>query len=120
MAIKYNIKKIIHIVTVWMLESATSLFLAILLLSFLSPSTLAQDKDASPIDVDRESLVRANRTMKKIDADGNGSFEKSENGKLWRRFKNLDTNNDNVISIEELQKQPKKPIAYLDTDLRPS
>ena len=83
-----------------------------LLLSLSANISLAQETEA-----DRESLARANRTMKKIDKDGNGSFEKSEskNEKVWRRFAKLDTNNDEVISMDELRRLPKEKIVYLET-----
>ena len=50
--------------------------------------------------------------MRKIDKDGNGTFEKSESGALWRRYRKLDANRDGVISIEELR---KAPVPYLET-----
>ena len=84
----------------------------ILFLSLPAKIGFAQQSEA-----DRETLVRANRTMKKLDQDGNGSFEKSEskNEKVWRRFAKLDSNNDEVISMDELRKQPKAKIVYLET-----
>ena len=75
---------------------------------------LAQESDAN-----RDSLVRATRAMNKLDQDKNGSFEKSEakNEKAWKRFAKLDTNNDEVISIEEFRKWPneKAENVYLET-----
>ena len=82
-------------------------------LSISTNTVFAQEPDA-----DRESIVRATRTMKKIDQDGNGSFEKSEskNEKVWRRFAKLDTNNDQVVTLDELRQQPKEKIVYLETE----
>ncbi|MDB2685670.1 alpha/beta hydrolase fold domain-containing protein [Mariniblastus sp.] len=83
-----------------------------LLLSLSANAVFAQETEA-----DRESLIRANRAMKKLDTDGNGSFEKSEskNEKVWRRFAKLDTNKDDVISLEEFRRQPKAKTVYLET-----
>ena len=82
------------------------------LLSITASPLIAQEPDA-----DRESLIRATRTMKKLDQNKNGSFEKNEskNEKVWRRFAKLDTNKDQVITLEELRKQPKAKIVYLKT-----
>ena len=83
-----------------------------LLLSLSANIGLAQETES-----DRESLVRATRAMNKLDQDGNGSFEKSEakNEKVWRRFKKLDTDNNEIISLEEFRKQPKAKPVYLET-----
>ncbi len=56
-------------------------------------------------ETDRESLVRAKRIMQKVDKDGNGTFEKSENAGAWKRYRKLDTNNDASLTVEELSKQ---------------
>ena len=77
--------------------------IAVVLLLSLTLSATAQESG---------SLVRAKRTMKKIDKNGNGTLEKSENPGAWKRYRKLDTNKDNVISLEELGKD--KP-AYLKT-----
>lgn len=74
--------------------------------------TLAASAFAQDVDGDRASLVRATRIMRKIDKDGNGTFEKSENAAVWRRYRKLDSNRDEVISIDELRKER---IAYLET-----
>ena len=71
-----------------------------------------QETKSGVADSDRASLVRATRTMRKIDKDGNGTFEKSENAAVWRRYRSLDVNRDGVLSIEELR---KARIPYLET-----
>lgn len=57
-------------------------------------------------------MVRAKRIMRKLDKDGNGTFEKKENAAAWRRYRKLDTNHDQILTIEELRKE--RP-AYLET-----
>lgn len=52
--------------------------------------------------------------MRKLDMDGNGTFEKSENAAAWRRLQKLDANRDGSISLEELLKD--KRTAYLKTN----
>lgn len=75
-------------------------------------TAFAQETNSRAADGDRDSLVRATRIMRKIDKDGNGTFEKSENAAVWRRYRNLDTNEDKVLSIEELRKEQT---AYLES-----
>lgn len=77
-------------------------------------TAVVSGQESKPLaaDGDREAIGRATRVMQKIDKDGNGTFEKSENGRLWNRYRKLDANRDNVISVEELSKE--KP-AYLKT-----
>lgn len=90
------------------------LFLTGVLLVVFSLSAIAQDQQAT---ADREAMTRANRTMGKLDTDRNGSFEKSEakSERAWKRFQKLDTNKDDVVSLEELSKQPKEKPVYLET-----
>jgi len=93
----------------------TSVFhpwLATFLFFLLNLTASAQETSNKLPDKDPDSLARATRTMRKIDKDGNGTFEKSENTNLWKRYRKLDTNKDEVITIDELRKQP---IAYLET-----
>ena len=78
----------------------------------LTSSAIAEKANSDNAESDRASLVRATRTMRKIDKDGNGTFEKSENAALWRRYRKLDSNRDDVLSIEELS---KAPAPYLET-----
>ena len=87
---------------------------ACLLLVSLSLSAIAQEEKTNTID---EALSRAKRTMSKLDKDKNGSFEKSESNseRAWKRLRKLDTNKDEIISLEELSKQPKQEPAYLET-----
>ena len=82
-------------------------------ISTLAAPAFAQETEGVAIDSDRESLVRATRVMRKIDKNGNGTFEKSEDAAAWRRYRKLDANRDEVISIDELRKER---IAYLDFD----
>lgn len=89
-----------------------SLVAALLLVFSLSGSLVAQEQSTEN-GKDSLSLARAKQAMEKLDKDGNGSFEKTERTgeKEWRRLQKLDTNNDEVISLEELS---KKTYAYLD------
>ncbi|TWT58075.1 Carboxylesterase NlhH [Thalassoglobus neptunius] len=72
----------------------------------------AQNEVASMSNISAESLDRANRLMERIDSDGNGTFEKSENERTWRRYAKLDVNRDEVLSVEELA---AAPVRSLDT-----
>lgn len=88
----------------------------LLLIVFASTIALAPvdlfAQAASSRAADRDALVRATRIMQKIDKDGNGTFEKSEDVAAWKRYRKLDANKDGVISTEELRKER---IAYLET-----
>ena len=94
----------------YLCKSVFHLWLIALMLSPLS--LFAQETNRSVADSDRDSLVRATRIMRKIDRDGNGTFEKSENDAAWRRYRTLDANRDKVISMEELRKERT---AYLES-----
>jgi acetyl esterase/lipase len=91
-------------------KSVFHLWLLCLLLS--AQSLFAETQESSSEDNDRDSLVRATRTMQKVDKDGNGTFEKSEDAELWKRYRKLDANRDGVLSIEELRKTPP---SYIET-----
>lgn len=56
--------------------------------------------------VSSATLGRAARLMSKIDKDGNGTFEKFESAANWRKYRKLDTDRDDVLTVEELSKQP--------------
>ena len=88
--------------------------LAVLLLLTIGLSAWAQDE--IPDTSDRVSAKSLARMMKKLDKDGNGQYEKAEVLGAWKRFGNLDTNNDEVVTLEELSKLRKKPASYLETD----
>ena len=75
-------------------------------------TAFSQEASSQNADGSHQSLVRAKRIMRKIDKDGNGSFEKSEGVAVWRRYRKLDTNRDEVISLSELRKE--RP-AHLDS-----
>ena len=75
---------------------------------FAAESIHAQKPDAATKAQDRESLVRATRTRNKLDTNKNGTFEKQENPKAWNRLKHLDANNDEVLTVEELQQERRK------------
>ena len=60
---------------------------------------------------DRDSLVRATRMRNKLDRDKNGTFEKAENPKAWKRLQKFDTNNDEVLTVEELQQERRQESA---------
>jgi len=87
---------------------------AYLLLVSLSLPANAQVEISGSTD---EAVVRAKLTMSKLDKDKNGSFEKSESKseRTWKRLEKLDTNKDEVISLEELSRQPKQQPVYLET-----
>lgn len=76
-----------------------------------SGSAFAQKTD-SLTEEERAALVRAKRLLKKFDKDGNGTFEKQENAAAWKRYRKLDVNKDQVLTIDELRKE--RP-AYLET-----
>lgn len=81
--------------------------------SLLLATANAQDAGSESPDSDRTSLTRATRVMRKLDRDGNGTFEKSEDPTVWRRYRKLDTNADQILTIDELRKQRA---ATLDTN----
>ena len=87
---------------------------ACLVLVSLSLLAIAQEEES---DTSEDALNRAKRTMSKLDKDNSGSFEKSEskNDRVWKRLQKLDINKDEVISLEELSRQPKQKPAYLET-----
>ena len=85
--------------------------IAVVICTLTAPA-FAQETESAAADGDRASLVRATRIMRKIDKDGNGTFEKAENATAWRRYRKLDTNRDGVLSIDELRKER---VAYLET-----
>lgn len=89
------------------------LLMWLIILPTLLFSLAARAQETSPnVDSDRESLVRAKRIMNRVDKNKNGTFEESENANIWKRYRKLDTNNDQVLSIEELRKEP---LAYLES-----
>ncbi|MEM9366451.1 MAG: alpha/beta hydrolase fold domain-containing protein [Planctomycetota bacterium] len=61
---------------------------------------------------DGDSKRRATALLKKLDKDGNGTFERSENEALWRRYRKLDANRDEALTVTELRRW--KP-TYLST-----
>jgi len=81
-------------------------------ISTFAAHAFAQETERVVADGDQASLVRAKRIMRQIDRDGNGTFEKNENAAAWRRYRKLDANRDEVISIEEFRKE-RSP--YLET-----
>ena len=78
----------------------------------LNCSAFAEDALPSGEERNRAALVRATRTMRKIDKDGDGTFEESENPTVWRRFQKLDANRDGVLTIDELHNDRG---SYLET-----
>lgn len=79
----------------------------------VSGTAFAQKSGPGTAKQNSASLIRAKRIMRKLDKDGNGTFEKQENEKAWKRLRKLDTNRDQVLTIDELRKQR---IAYLPSD----
>ena len=92
------------------MPNSRSFTYGIAVLVALTNAGFAQDSDS--VTSEPSSLVRATRIMRRIDKDGNGTFEKSESAAVWRRYRKLDANRDGVISIDELRKE--KP-ASLET-----
>lgn len=90
-----------------------SVFTLLLLLPLLRHGLVAQTLKTQPgSQQDSAGLVRAKRLMRNLDKDENGKFEKSENPAAWRRYRNLDSNKDGVLTIGELEKYRD---AYLET-----
>jgi len=54
----------------------------------------------------------ATARMRRLDKNGNGSFEKEEGDREWKRLRRLDANQDQAITLEELMQD--KPV-YLET-----
>lgn len=50
--------------------------------------------------------------MKRLDTNGNGTFEKQEGLRQWNRLRKLDTNKDEVITLKELALDKRR---YLET-----
>tara|TARA_R110002049_G_scaffold4601_5_gene32622 strand:- start:864872 stop:866053 length:1182 start_codon:yes stop_codon:yes gene_type:complete len=84
-----------------------------LFFSMLIGSATAEDAETAGAAKDRASLVRATRIMRKLDKNENNTFEKQENPTAWKRYSKLDSNDDQVLSIEELRKERA---AYLKSD----
>ncbi len=57
-----------------------------------------------------EAVAKAR--IRRLDKNGNGSFEKEEGEREWKRLRKLDLDQDGVITLEELRKD--KPV-YLET-----
>lgn len=72
----------------------------------------AQSAHAGTTEDDRDSLVRATKTMRRVDVNGNGTLEQEEDAAAWRRYQKLDVNDDQMITIDELRKQR---VPYLKT-----
>ena len=94
------------------MNNAAATFTLLFSISMLCGFAVGQESQPVATKSDRNALDRASRLMEKIDKDGNGTFKKSESVRLWNRYRKLDTNQDKVISVEELSKE--KP-AYLET-----
>lgn len=91
------------------------LLIAIACAAFVNSSLAQETKPKSK--GKRGALAWATNIMGKVDKNGNGTFEKSENPGVWKRFGKHDANKDDVLSIEELQQErkQKKQVAYLET-----
>lgn len=44
----------------------------------------------------------AKRRLQRLDKNGNGTFERDEDARQWNRLRKLDTNDDGVITVQEL------------------
>ena len=89
-------------------KSFISLRLIIVVLLLSSGSSYGQQSGEPTNAKERESLVRATRMRNKLDKNKNGTFEKEENPKAWKRLQKLDTNNDEVLTVEELQQEKRQ------------
>ena len=87
------------------MKSHISFCLIMIVMLLCSGASYSQQSDKSTKAKDRESLVRATRMRNKLDKNKNGTFEKAENPKAWNRLQKLDTNNDEVLTVEELQQE---------------
>ena len=56
------------------------------------------------------AMVYAQRLLSRSDANGDGTIEKPEAGRLWRVMQGLDANHDDKLTLDELT---KSPIPYL-------
>ncbi|WP_404308357.1 alpha/beta hydrolase family protein [Neorhodopirellula lusitana] len=67
-----------------------------------------------PIVIDDKDYaqVYAAKKLQRFDKDGNGCIDEPESGRNWQRLKNLDTNQDNAVCLEELKQDT---IQYLET-----
>lgn len=82
-------------------------FCAVFAALLVCPANAISGDEVSPT-----TRGRAERLMSKIDKDGNGTFEKSESAANWRKYRKLDADRNNVLTVEELSKQPA---VYLET-----
>lgn len=81
----------------------------VMMTALLVPTTsYGQQPEESTKAQERESLVRATRMRNKLDKNENGTFEKAENPRVWKRLQKLDTNSDGVLTVEELQKERRQ------------
>lgn len=80
--------------------------------TFYISSTGADEDRPLATGVRPGAVARAERLMAKIDKDGSGTFEKSESAANWRKYRKLDTNRDDVLTVEELSYEP---VAYLES-----
>ena len=90
------------------MKSQISLCLIMIAVLVSSEVSFGQQAEKSDKAQDRAALVRATRTRNKLDKNKNGTFEKDENPKAWKRLQKLDTNNDGALTVEELQQQQKQ------------
>ena len=90
------------------MKSQISLCLIMIAVLVSSEVSFGQQAEKSDKAQDRAALVRATRTRNKLDKNKNGTFEKEENPKAWKRLQKLDTNNDGALTVEELQQQQKQ------------
>lgn len=95
-----------------MTKTSSFIFLIVATIGSFMNSADGQESESRSSDDERNSIDRATRIMRRIDENGNGTFEKSENATVWRRYQNLDTNRDEVLSIDELRRER---IRYLET-----
>ena len=89
-------------------KSLTRPFLILVAMLLTFEANHAQQSNDSVSDRERESLVRATKMRNKFDKNKNGTFEEAENPRAWKRLKKLDTNNDKVLTVEELQQERKR------------
>ena len=78
----------------------------------LAVPALAQQSSTTEADAERLALDRAKRVLQQIDKNGNGTFEKDEDADAWKQYQKLDSNRDQVISLDEFRNLPSP---YLET-----
>ena len=86
--------------------------LIVMLVATCVMSVNAQESKTDSVDGEQRWIDQAKRVMQQVDKNGNGNFEKAEDVAMWKRYRKLDTNRDQVLSLEELSDRSRQ---YLKT-----